>query len=132
MDPQRLISALAKVELVQLIQSSAAGLDTHIRDLALPAGQRQLLALAIALLKRSSPVLVLDEATSNVDRETEMLMRRVIRTEFAGWTIIEVTHRVDAILDADVIAVMQNGRVVEFGSPAELLRRSALKELCDV
>lgn len=133
MDPQyalsdaRLMSALAKVELAQLIRSSSSGLETHIRDLALSAGQRQLLALAIALLRRRKGrgrgVLVLDEATSNTDRETEMLIRRVVRTEFAGWTVVEVTHRVQSVLDADVVAVMQAGRMVEFGSPKEVMSR---------
>ena len=106
-------------------------MDTQVRDLALSAGQRQLLALAISLLK-TSRVLVLDEATSNVDSETEALMQRVMRTEFAGWTIVEVTHRIESILDADVVAVLQAGRLVEFGKPSELMARmSALREMSD-
>jgi ATP-binding cassette, subfamily C (CFTR/MRP), member 1 len=64
---------------------------------------------------------VLDEATSNVDAETDKLMQRLIREEFVGWTILTVAHRLDTILDSDKILVLDGGRVVQFGEPEELL-----------
>ena len=64
---------------------------------------------------------MLDEATSNVDAETDKLMQRLIREEFVGWTILTVAHRLDTILDSDKILVLDGGRVVQFGEPEELL-----------
>ena len=73
---------------------------------------------------------MLDEATSNVDGETDLLMQRLIREEFREHTIITVAHRLDTILDSDKIVVLDGGRVVEFGTPEELLeRKSAFSEL---
>lgn len=117
-----------------MVQGSYQGLDVHLKDLALSAGQRQLLALAVALLRanvgrdgqiesRSGGVLVLDEATSHVDLETEDLMRRVVKQEFSdkGWTVLEVSHRIKGISDADAVAVMEEGEIVRFGSPDEVI-----------
>ena len=64
---------------------------------------------------------MLDEATSNVDAETDKLMQRLIREEFVGWTILTVAHRLDTILDSYKILVLDGGRVVQFGEPEELL-----------
>ena len=73
---------------------------------------------------------MLDEATSNVDAETDQLMQTLIREEFKGYTIITVAHRLDTILDADRIVVLDACRVVEVGTPKELLgRQSRFREL---
>ena len=83
-------------------------------------GQRQLVCLARALLLRSL-VLVLDEATAAVDPETDALIRRTVREEFADCTVLTVAHRLDTILDCDRVALMAEGRVAEEGAPRELL-----------
>lgn len=103
---------------------SEAGLTSLIseggRNLSL--GQRQLLCLARALLRRSK-ILVLDEATSSVDALTDEQVQRTIRREFVdrGVTVMTVAHRLETVLGYDKIAVLGDGKVVEYGSPKELL-----------
>ena len=77
--------------------------------------------------KGESRILVLDEATSNVDTETDGLMQRVISEEFAGHTVITVAHRLDTIMDKDLVVVMDRGEIVEVGAPEELLGREESK-----
>ncbi|OCK85970.1 putative multidrug resistance protein [Lepidopterella palustris CBS 459.81] len=123
-----IISALDKVQLWDSIQARG-GLDAQMKAQPLSQGQQQLFCLARAML-RESRILVLDEATSNVDQETDALMQRVIRKEFARHTIVTVAHRLDTIADADVVAVLSEGRLVEFGKPEELLaKQSRFREL---
>lgn len=65
-----------------------------------------------------------------MDAETDQLMQRIIREEFKECTIITVAHRLDTIMDADLVAVLDSGKLVEFGSPGELLeRRGTFAEL---
>lgn len=68
-------------------------------------------------------ILLLDEATSNVDQEADAVLQRVVREEFSGYTVVAVAHRLDTISDADVVVVMDAGRVVEVGPPEELVNR---------
>jgi ATP-binding cassette subfamily C (CFTR/MRP) protein 1 len=113
--------------------TSADSSDITITALSAPlhasplsAGQAQLLALARAFLRKdSSPsprVLLLDEATSSVDLATDKIVQAVLRAEFSGHTIISVAHRLETIMDADVVVVLDQGRVVETGEPRALLR----------
>lgn len=83
-------------------------------------GQRQLLCLGRALL-RDCPVLLLDEATSSVDQETDRTVQRTLREAFAGRTVLTIAHRMNTILDSDLILVLQDGNVAEFAPPSELL-----------
>lgn len=87
-------------------------------------GQRQLLCLARALL-RPSPILLIDEATANVDFETDARIQAVLRehVKSTGTTLITVAHRITTILDYDRVAVLGEGRLLEFGSPEQLLVR---------
>ncbi|KAJ2646880.1 ABC transporter C member 13 [Coemansia sp. RSA 1250] len=83
-------------------------------------GQRQLLCLCRALLWRRG-ILILDEATANVDSETDELMQNIIRKEFADCTAITIAHRLNTIMDSDRVLVMDQGQIVEFGKPDVLL-----------
>jgi ABC-type multidrug transport system fused ATPase/permease subunit len=127
-----IISALRKVHLLGTITSNG-GLDAELDPDTLSHGQRQLFCLARAILRKSK-IVVLDEATSSVDRKTDELMQRIIREEFQGCTIIAVAHRLETILDFDRIAVLDRGHLVECDSPKKLLatEESAFKELYDV
>jgi ABC-type multidrug transport system fused ATPase/permease subunit len=115
---------------------TANGLDTHISEGGknLSLGQRQLICLARALLKKSR-ILVLDEATSSVDARTDQEVQETIRREFVdkGVTVITVAHRLDTVLGYDKIAVLGAGQILEYGTPAELLRtpRGELRRLVD-
>ena len=104
------------------------GLDTQISEGGknLSLGQRQLICLARALLRKSK-ILVLDEATSSVDARTDQQVQDTIKREFVnkGATVITVAHRLDTVLGYDKICVLGDGNVLEYGSPAELLRNPA-------
>jgi ABC-type multidrug transport system fused ATPase/permease subunit len=88
----------------------------------LSVGERQLLCLARAVLRGTKIVLV-DEATANVDPDTDALIQAALRSAFAGSTIIAVAHRLSTILDYDAVAVLGDGRVIEHGPPAGLAAR---------
>jgi ATP-binding cassette, subfamily C (CFTR/MRP), member 1 len=115
-------AVLIKVGLWAILESRG-GLDADMAVNPLSHGQQQIFCLARAMLRRGSKILVLDEATSNVDAETDGLMRKLIREEFAEWTIMTVAHRLDTILDSDRILVLDKGIVVENGSPEELIAK---------
>jgi ATP-binding cassette subfamily B protein len=97
------------------------GIDTvvHERGVSLSSGERQLLALARAFLARPR-VLVLDEATSSLDLESETVVERALDAVLEGRTAIVIAHRLATAMRADRIAVVEAGRIVELGSPAEL------------
>jgi ABC-type multidrug transport system fused ATPase/permease subunit len=93
----------------------------------LSQGQRQLCCLARALLRRPKLV-VLDEATSAVDRATDAAIQISLRREFAGCTVLVVAHRLSTVADFDRLLVLDGGRVAEMGTPEELLRRGMERE----
>jgi ABC-type multidrug transport system fused ATPase/permease subunit len=119
-----IIAAISRVRLWPLVQTKG-GLDAELDMEFFSHGQRQLFCLARAILRKSS-IVVMDEATSSVDHETEALMQRIIKEEFSNSTIIAVAHRLDTILDLDWIAVMASGELVEFDKPQVLLNKDSL------
>ena len=116
--------ALEAVDLTDWLATEKDGLDTAVGDMGerLSGGQRQRLALARALL-RDAPIYVFDEATSQVDPATEARVREGIARVARGRTIVEIAHRISAVRDADLIVVMDAGRVVETGTYAKLRER---------
>ncbi|KAJ2580902.1 Transporter of the ATP-binding cassette (ABC) [Coemansia sp. RSA 1836] len=84
------------------------------------SGQQQLFSLC-RLLMRKSKVLVLDEATADVDLETDRKMQELIRSEFSNCTVLTIAHRLDTIMNSDRIIVMEKGEIAEIGPPQELI-----------
>ncbi|CAN3376554.1 hypothetical protein DIURU_002695 [Diutina rugosa] len=94
-------------------------------------GERQLLAFARALI-RNTKVLIMDEATSSVDYDTDHKTQQTIRTEFADCTILCIAHRLKTVLEYDRILVMDRGQVAEFDTPLNLFERGGIfREMCD-
>ncbi|SHE52718.1 ATP-binding cassette, subfamily B [Modicisalibacter ilicicola DSM 19980] len=116
------VEAARTAEAWEFIRTLPLGLDTPVgeRGVRLSGGQRQRLSLARALLK-DSPILVLDEATSAVDNETEAAIQRSLSRISHDRTVIMIAHRLSTIVHADQIAVIHDGRVVERGTHARLL-----------
>ena len=83
-------------------------------------GQKQLICLARAILRKNK-ILVLDEATSNVDMRTDDFIQKTLKTKFKEQTIITIAHRLNTIADYDRVIVMDKGRIVQNGNPYELL-----------
>lgn len=106
------------------IRALPQGYDTRIgeRGVTLSGGQRQRLCIARAVLSRA-PVLVLDEATSSLDPESEREVQAALAAVLPGRTALVIAHRLSTVMDADVIHVVEAGRVVESGKHEELLRK---------
>ncbi|KAI8275539.1 ABC transporter [Colletotrichum sp. SAR11_57] len=116
--------ALEKTRLKSLFEDKG-GLDVDFETEWLSAGQKQLFCIARAML-RQSRVLLLDEATSSLDQATEKVVQDLIRSEFDGWTVIVIAHRLQAVVDFDKIVALQDGEVVEFDHPKTLLERGGV------
>jgi len=124
---QQIQEALEAVNASRIAECLPGGLDAVIaeRGATLSVGERQLLSFARALVL-NPPVFVLDEATSNVDTNTELVIDNALRTLMRGHTTIVIAHRLSTIRDMDAILVLHEGRVCEFGRHDELLARRGI------
>ena len=134
---EELISVLQRVRLLDFAAASAAAasrdaptplgpLDADIAERGgnLSAGQQQLLALARACLRRPA-LLCMDEATANLDIETEAHVNDTVRHVFADSTVLSIAHRLASVVSCHLVLVMAQGRIVECGHPYTLLQREA-------
>ncbi|XP_045480272.1 ATP-binding cassette sub-family C member 10 [Harmonia axyridis] len=114
-------SALAKVNLVDTIKT-LGGLENDVGcgGMNFSVGQKQLVCLARAVL-HNAKILCIDEATANVDQETDRLIQLTLRSAFRHSTVFTIAHRVETILDCDRVLVMGDGKILEFDTPDSLL-----------
>jgi ATP-binding cassette subfamily B protein len=124
---EEIIDAAKAAEAHEFVQKLPDGYDTEIgeRGVKLSGGQRQRLSIARAIL-RDPDILILDEATSDVDTETEMLIQRSLDRLTANRTTFAIAHRLSTIRDADHIVVLDDGEIVERGNHEELLAGGGL------
>jgi ATP-binding cassette subfamily B protein len=127
MDDEKLQDIIERAQLSTMIRRLPDGLATIIGEggMDLSAGQKQLLAFA-RVLARDPRILILDEATSSVDSETEMLIDRAIDSTLANRTSIVIAHRLSTIKRAGHILVMEQGRIVEEGSHDNLMAKGGI------
>ena len=118
---------MERASLLEVVRALPQGLGTIVgeRGSQLSGGQRQRVAIARAFLK-DAPVLILDEATSQLDSESEALIARALANLMKGRTTLVIAHRLSTVRRADRILVIDRGRIVEQGSHAELLTRRGL------
>jgi ATP-binding cassette subfamily B protein len=123
-DEEQVRAAALKAQALEFIESLPQGFDTTVgeRGVKLSGGQRQRIAIARAILK-DAELLVLDEATSALDSASETEIQRALAQAMQGRTTIVIAHRLSTVASMDRIVVMAHGRIVEQGSPAELLAR---------
>ena len=122
---EEIVRAAADAGAAEFISEFADGYDTHVggRGAKLSGGQRQRVAIARAMLK-DAPILLLDEATSALDTETERQVQAALSRLKEGRTTLVIAHRLSTIVDADCIFLMENGRVMETGTHAELVAKN--------
>lgn len=125
--------SLEAVQLKDRINSMQSGLETRMNANGsnFSVGERQLMCLARALLKKSK-IVVIDEATANMDSKSDQLIQDTIRKQFAECTVLTIAHRLTTVADSHRIMCLSKGRVKDFRRPRELLEdeRSVFSELC--
>ncbi|KAJ2522441.1 hypothetical protein H4217_000740 [Coemansia sp. RSA 1939] len=119
---QEIWNALQHAHLAEYIRTKEEGLEFEVMQNGsnFSVGQRQLICLARALLKRAK-VLVLDEATAAIDNSTDAIIQESIRKEFKDCTVLTIAHRLNTIIDSDMILALDNGKIAEYDTPQNLL-----------
>ena len=122
-----IVEAAKRAAAHQFIAELPDGYDTQVggEGVKLSGGQRQRIAIARAMLK-NAPILLLDEATSALDSESERQVQDALKTLMVGRTTLMIAHRLSTVFDADVIYVMDRGRVIESGTHGELLDKDGV------
>ena len=126
-DDAAVIAAARTAQADEFLSRLPEGYNTFLgeRGVRLSGGQRQRIAIARAILK-NPPLLLLDEATSALDAESEVLVQRGLEAAMRGRTTLVIAHRLSTVQNADRIVVLETGRILETGTPAELLRSGGL------
>jgi ABC-type multidrug transport system fused ATPase/permease subunit len=124
---EQMLEAARAANALAFIEETESGFDTIIgeRGVRLSGGQRQRLAIAREIL-RDPAILILDEATSSLDSESESLIQEALTVLFRGRTSFVIAHRLSTVIRADVIMVMDQGRIVEQGTHDSLLAENGL------
>ncbi|KAJ2889159.1 hypothetical protein FB639_000105 [Coemansia asiatica] len=119
-------AALDNAHLADTIHAKDGGLDFEVAQGGenFSAGQRQLICLARALL-RHAKVLILDEATAAIDNQTDKVIQQVIRSKFMDCTVLTIAHRLNTVMDSDMILVIDQGTVTEYDTPSNLLAKKS-------
>ncbi|XP_050503306.1 probable multidrug resistance-associated protein lethal(2)03659 isoform X2 [Diabrotica virgifera virgifera] len=129
---EQIFAALLDVEIKNAMQSGIDCLNDVMTEggTNLSVGSRQMVCLARAIL-RNNRILVLDEATANVDAQTDKFIQTTIRTKFAHCTVLTIAHRLNTVMDSDRLMVLDNGLLIEFDHPHILLqnREGLLSEM---
>ncbi|QOJ15018.1 MAG: ABC transporter ATP-binding protein [Planctomycetia bacterium] len=120
----QIMAAAQRANAMEFIERLEGGMQAVVgeRGVRLSGGQAQRISIARALLA-DPQILILDEATSNLDSASEQLIQEALRELCADRTTFVIAHRLSTVMDADLIVVLEGGRVVEFGAPGELLTR---------
>jgi ATP-binding cassette, subfamily B, bacterial len=124
---EEIVAAATAANAHDFIEALPRGYDTRVgeRGVKLSGGQKQWLSIARAILK-DAPILILDEATSSVDADTEAEIQEALQKLMRGRTAIVIAHRLSTVRHTDLIAVLEGGSIVELGNHDELMGRKGL------
>ena len=121
------MAAARAAQCEEFIQRLPQGYQTNIGEngSALSGGERQRISIARALLK-NAPIVLLDEATASMDAESETLIQDALSVLLKDKTVMVIAHRMRTVANADKIVVLDDGKVCEMGTPAELMKKGGL------
>ena len=120
-------TALEDVQLKAMVEKLPGQLEYRVNETGsnFSVGERQLVCLARALVQKSK-IIVMDEATANVDFKTDNLIQEVIRHKFKDSTVLTIAHRLNTIMDYDKVLILDGGRMVEFDKPEILIQNGGI------